>query len=126
MSFACADGGKDPTETEVRAHEGANRGRSPLKASLAVAAVDEAKGELLERAGFPQDRAGLGSLERWAERFPERRPKRWRTQAALRSAPGGEVGELGRVGGGRAAQALGEGEGALSSFAGNARKRTTG
>jgi transposase len=35
--------------------------------------VDEATGELLERAGFPQDRAGLRSLERWAKRFPERR-----------------------------------------------------
>jgi hypothetical protein len=51
----------------------AHRGRSPLKASLAVAAVDEALGELLERASFPQDRAGLRDLERWARRFPERR-----------------------------------------------------
>jgi transposase len=48
-------------------------GVDPHKASLAVAAVDEATGELLERAGFPQDRAGLGALERWARRFPERR-----------------------------------------------------
>src|SRR5215211_3192135 len=48
-------------------------GVDPHKASLAVAAVDEAKGELLERASFPQDRAGLRSLERWAKRFPERR-----------------------------------------------------
>jgi hypothetical protein len=40
---------------------------------LAVAAIDEAKGELLERAAFPQDRAGLRALERWARRFPERR-----------------------------------------------------
>ena len=45
----------------------------PHKASLAVAAIDEATGELLERAGFPQDRAGLRGLERWARRFPERR-----------------------------------------------------
>src|SRR5215204_7199724 len=29
MSFACADGGGGPTETEVRAHEGAHRGRPP-------------------------------------------------------------------------------------------------
>ena len=29
MSFARADGGGGSTETEVRAHEGANRGRSP-------------------------------------------------------------------------------------------------
>jgi transposase len=48
-------------------------GVDPHKASVAVAAVDEAKGELVERAGFPQDRAGLGCLERWAKRFPERR-----------------------------------------------------
>jgi hypothetical protein len=48
-------------------------GVDPHKASLAVAAVDEAKGQLLERAAFPQDRAGLRALERWARRFPERR-----------------------------------------------------
>jgi transposase len=48
-------------------------GVDPHKASLAVAAIDEATGELLERAGFPQDRAGLRGLERWARRFPERR-----------------------------------------------------
>jgi hypothetical protein len=54
-------------------------GVDPHKASVAVAAVDEATGELLERASFPQDRAGLRYLERWARRFAERRPKRWRT-----------------------------------------------
>jgi transposase len=48
-------------------------GVDPHKTSAAVAAVDEAKGELLERASFPQDRSGLRSLERWAKRFPERR-----------------------------------------------------
>jgi transposase len=48
-------------------------GVDPHKASLAVAAVDEATGELLERARFPQDRSGLRRLERWARRFPERR-----------------------------------------------------
>jgi len=48
-------------------------GVDPHKTSVAVAAVDEATGELLERACFPQDRAGLRSLERWAKRFPERR-----------------------------------------------------
>ena len=48
-------------------------GVDPHKASVAVAAVDEAVGELIERASFPQDRAGLRSLERWAKRFPERR-----------------------------------------------------
>jgi transposase len=48
-------------------------GVDPHKASLAVAAVDEAKGQLLERASFPQNHAGLRALERWARRFPERR-----------------------------------------------------
>jgi transposase len=48
-------------------------GVDPHKASVAVAALDEAKGQLLEGAYFPQDRAGLRSLERWARRFPERR-----------------------------------------------------
>ncbi len=48
-------------------------GVDPHKTSVAVAAVDEAKDELVERASFPQDRAGLRSLERWAKRFPERR-----------------------------------------------------
>jgi len=48
-------------------------GVDPHKVSLAVAAIDEATGELLERASFPQDRAGLRCLERWAKRFAERR-----------------------------------------------------
>ena len=48
-------------------------GVDPHKASVAVAVVDQASGELVERAAFPQDRAGLRSLERWAKRFPERR-----------------------------------------------------
>jgi transposase len=48
-------------------------GVDPHKASVAIAVVDEAVGELIERAAFPQDRAGLRSLERWAKRFPERR-----------------------------------------------------
>jgi transposase len=48
-------------------------GVDPHKASLAVAVVDEATGELLERASFPQDRTGLRTLERWAKRFCERR-----------------------------------------------------
>jgi transposase len=48
-------------------------GVDPHKASVAVAAVDEAVGELVERASFPQNRAGLRALERWAKRFPERR-----------------------------------------------------
>ena len=48
-------------------------GVDPHKASVAVAAIDEATGELLERAAFRQDRTGLRSLESWAKRFPERR-----------------------------------------------------
>jgi transposase len=48
-------------------------GVDPHKASLAVAVVEEATGELLERAAFPQDRAGLRALELWAKQFPERR-----------------------------------------------------
>jgi transposase len=48
-------------------------GVDPHKTSLAVAAIDEATSELLERASFPQDGTGLRRLERWAKRFPERR-----------------------------------------------------
>src|SRR5215210_6312976 len=47
-------------------------GVDPHKATVAVAAVDEV-GELIECASFPQNRAGLRALERWAKRFPERR-----------------------------------------------------
>src|SRR5215203_4276691 len=61
------------TETEVRALMKVLIGVDPHKASVAVAAVYEAGGELLERASFPQNRAGLRSLERWATRFGERR-----------------------------------------------------
>src|SRR5215212_4747522 len=73
MSFARANSGKDPTETEVRALMKVLIGVDPHKASVAVAAVDEAEGELVERASFPQNRAGFRALERWAKRFPERR-----------------------------------------------------
>jgi transposase len=48
-------------------------GVDPHKGSVAVAALDQATGELLERAGFPQNHAGLKALERWAKRFPKRR-----------------------------------------------------
>ena len=95
-------------------------GVDPHKASLAVATLDEAKGQLLERASFPQDRAGLRCLERWARRFPERR---WAVENA---------GGLGRH---LAVRLAGSGESVvdvppklsawvrvLSSFAGNARK----
>jgi hypothetical protein len=43
------------------------------KGSVAIAVVDEDLGELIERASFPQNSAGLKSLQRWAKRFPERR-----------------------------------------------------
>ena len=56
-------------------------GVDPHKASVAVAVVDEAVGELVERSSFLQNRAGLRSLESWARRFPERRSKPWRTLA---------------------------------------------
>src|SRR5215216_6230650 len=71
MSFAHANG-RGPTETEVPARMKVLIGVDPHKASVAVAAVDEV-GEFLERATFPQNCAGLRSLERWAKRFPERR-----------------------------------------------------
>ena len=64
---------RGPTETDVRARMKVLIGVDPHKASVAVAAIDEALGELLERASFPQDRTGLRALERWAKRFPERR-----------------------------------------------------
>jgi transposase len=95
-------------------------GVDPHKASVALAAVDEAKGELLERASFPQDRTGLRALKRWARRFPERR---WAVENA---------GGLGRHLAQRLAAAgesvvdvppkLSARVRVLSSFAGNARK----
>jgi transposase len=95
-------------------------GVDPHKGSVAVAAVDQATGELLERASFPQNRAGLSSLERWARRFAERR---WAVENA---------GGLGRHLAGRLAAAgesvvdvppkLSARVRVLSSFAGNARK----
>ena len=54
MSFARADG-RSPTGTEVHARMKVLIGMDPHKASLAVAALDEATGELLERASFPQN-----------------------------------------------------------------------
>jgi transposase len=72
MSFARANG-RGPIETEVRALMKVLIGVDPHKMSVAVAVVDEAKGELIERASFPQDRAGLRALECWAKRFSERR-----------------------------------------------------
>jgi transposase len=48
-------------------------GVDPHKASVAIAVIDDGAGELLECATFPQNRAGLRALERWAKRFGERR-----------------------------------------------------
>ena len=71
MSFTHA-GVRGLTETEVRAHMmKVLIGIDPHKASVALAVVDEAVGELLECASFPQNRVGLRALERWAKRFPE-------------------------------------------------------
>ena len=81
MSFAHA-AGVGPTETEVCAPMKVLIGVDPHITSVAVAAVDEAAGELVEGASFLQSRAGLRALERWAKRFPERRSKRWRTPVA--------------------------------------------
>ena len=61
MSFAHAND-RDPTETEVPALMKVLIGVDPHKGSVAVAAVDEAMGELVERASFPQDRDGLRAL----------------------------------------------------------------
>ena len=48
-------------------------GVDPHKGSVALAAVNEVAGELIECASFPQNRAGLRALQRWAKRFGERR-----------------------------------------------------
>ena len=74
MSFTRANNnGRDPTETEVRVRMKVLIGVDPHKTSVAVAVVDEVVGEFVECATFPQNRAGLRSLERWAKRFPKRR-----------------------------------------------------
>jgi transposase len=73
MPFVRDDGGGGPTETEVRALMKVLIGVDPHKVSVAVAAIEEVTGELLERASFPQDSTGLRRLERWAKRFPQRR-----------------------------------------------------
>ena len=56
VSLAPNADGRDLTGTEVRScMRRVLIGVDPHKASVAVAAVDEATGELLERACFPQD-----------------------------------------------------------------------
>ena len=53
MSFTHANNGRGPTENGgACAHEGVDRGRSPPKASVAVAVVDEVVGEFVECASF--------------------------------------------------------------------------
>jgi transposase len=88
-------------------------GVDPHKASVAVAVVDEATGELVERASFPQNRDGLRALENALGDTVPRASlgggERWRP----RSSPGREAGSGRRVGGGRTAQALGTSAGAL-------------
>ncbi len=67
MSFTHANAmaERDPTETEVRARMmKVLIGIDPHKASVTLAVVDEAVGELLECASFPQNRSGLRALER--------------------------------------------------------------
>ncbi len=73
MSFARRRQRFDRNGGACAHEEGLDRGRPPQGVGVAVAAVDEASGELLERASFPQNRAGLRCLQRWAKRFPERR-----------------------------------------------------
>jgi hypothetical protein len=81
MSFAHAAGG-GPTETEVRALMKVLIGVDPHKASVAVAVVDEAGGELVERASFPQSRAGLRALEDAGRSGSPSVVGRWRTPVA--------------------------------------------
>jgi hypothetical protein len=58
-------------------------GVDPHKATVAVAVVDEATGELLEGATFPQNRAGLRSLQRFKRNDSPSAVGRWRTLAGL-------------------------------------------
>ena len=89
-------------------------GVDPHKASVALAAVNEGAGELIECASFPQNRAGLRDLQRSKPNalasVALSGGERWWS----RSAPGTEVGSGRRVGGGRATQAFSAGAGALN------------
>jgi hypothetical protein len=57
-------------------------GVDPHKASVAVAVVDEASGELVEGANFPQNRAGLRSFEDAGRNGSPSVVGLWRTPAA--------------------------------------------
>jgi hypothetical protein len=100
--------GMDPTETEVRALMKVLVVVDPHKTS--VAAVDEALGELVERASFSQNSAGLRALERWAKGLPGRR---WAVEnAGAFAAPSPETPRWRRdPGNGRRARAVREGRG---------------
>jgi hypothetical protein len=54
----------------------------PHKASVAIAVVDEASGELVERASFPQNRTGLRSLECFKRNGSPNAVGLWRTLVA--------------------------------------------
>jgi hypothetical protein len=88
-------------------------GVDPHKVSVAVAAIDEATGELFERASFPQEGTGLRRLERFKRNDSPSVALSGGERRRPRPTPSGEVGGGRRVGGGRAAQALGTGAGAL-------------
>jgi hypothetical protein len=110
MSSAHANSsGKDPTEMEVRALMKVLIGVDPHQESVAVAVVDEAKGELIERASFPQDRSGLRALERFKRNGSPSAALSGGERRRARSAPSGKVGSGRRVCGGRSTQAFGEG-----------------
>jgi hypothetical protein len=81
MSFARANNGRGSTETEVPALMKVLIGVDPHKGSVAVAALDEAMGELLELASRRM-RAGLRSLERFKRNGSPSAAGRWRTLAA--------------------------------------------
>ena len=57
-------------------------GVDPHKGSVAVAVVDQATGELVEGATFPQNRAGLRSLQDAGPNGLASVVGRWRTLAA--------------------------------------------
>jgi hypothetical protein len=57
-------------------------GVDPHKGSVALAVVDEAMGELVERASFPQNRAGFRALERFKRSGSPSVGGQWRTPAA--------------------------------------------
>jgi hypothetical protein len=56
-------------------------GVDPHKASVAVAAVDEASGEFVERASFPHNRTGLRALANDGRSGSPSAVGRWRTPA---------------------------------------------